>query len=229
MPDYLAPEDLAVIAAAPPDATAADLARALGRPYGPVHHALRRMRRAGGWFSPVSDTPCTECGRPVAGPPGHRTHAACRAVRARRLARERRAWLTGAPSPGNERWGPPDPATADDRRARERSHALRYYHALSEDRRAALAAKWRARDQQEHQLTRRAAERHKDAWSEADDRYILDHLDMAAREVGLALGRTTWAVRQRRWRLRRRDGELADPTAGLEDGGHAGPQLRTPP
>src|SRR5829696_7250085 len=108
----LPPEDLAAIAAAPPYATAAELARSLGRPYGPVHHALRRIRRAGGWFSPVSDTPCTECGRPVAGPPGRRTHAACRPARDRRLERARRAWRAGAPAAVTEREGPPDPIDA---------------------------------------------------------------------------------------------------------------------
>src|SRR5215207_825020 len=164
----LPPEDLAAIAAAPPYATAAELARSLGRPYGPVHHALRRIRRAGGWFSPVSDTPSTECGRPVAGAPGAVT----------------------------EREGPPDPIDAAAFRARERAHARRYYGALPDDRRAALAAKWAARDRDEHALTRRAAERHRDAWTEADDRYVLEHIDDAAREVGLALGRTSLAVRR---------------------------------
>ena len=178
------------------------------------------MRRAGGWFSPVSDIPCTECGRPVTGPPGRRTHAACR-------PREIGAWRGRgglAPAPGGraERWGR---RTGRGRfRARERAHALRYYRALPDDRRAALAAKWTARDQHEHELTRRAAERHRDAWTEADDRYILDHLDVAAREVGLALGRTSWAVRQRRWRLRHRGGGLADSGPPASSGDASAPQ-----
>jgi len=219
----LPPEDLAAIAAAPPDATAAELARALGRPYGPVHHALRRMRRAGGWFSPIADIPCTECGRPVTGPPGRRTHAACRPARDRRLARAWRAWRTGAPAAATERQEPSDPAAAAAFRARELAHALRYYRALPDDRRAALSAKWAARDRDEHAVTRRAAERHRDAWTEADDRYILEHLGTASREVGLALGRTSWAVRQRRWRLRRRGGQLADLGAHASSDGD-GPQ-----
>ena len=211
MRGYLSSEDLAAIAAAPPTATAAGLARALGQPYGSVHHALSRIRRAGGWFSPVSDTPCTECGQPVAGPSGSRTHVACRPAREMRQQRERRSWLTGAPLPGTERWGSPDPVAAAARRARERAHALRYYHALPEDRRAALAAKWAETDRCDYEHTRRTAGCHRDTWTEDDDRYILSHLNTAAREVGLALGRTTWAVRQRRWRLRRHRTTAGDP------------------
>jgi hypothetical protein len=199
----LPPEDLATIAAAPPTATAAELARALGRPYGSVHHALSRMRHAGGWFSPVSETPCTECGGPVTGPPGSRAHVACRPARGARQKRERRAWLTGASLSGTEQWGPPEPTAAAARRARERAHALRYYHALPEDRRAALAARWTETGRRDYERTRRTARRHKDTWTEEDDRYVLDHLNTAARAVGLALGRTTWAVRRRRWHLRR--------------------------
>ena len=139
-------------------------------------------------------------------------------------SRSRRAWLTGAPAIGTERWGPPDPVTSAARRERERAHATRYYHALPEDRRAALAAKWTARDQQEYELTRRAAERYKDAWSEAEDCYVLDHPELPAREIGLALGRTNWAVRQRRWRLRRRrtgTGDLGERERARHDRGMA--------
>ena len=200
----LSPEDLAALAAAPPDATPAELARALGRPYGSVHHALRRLRRAGGWYCPLAPAPCAECGLPVAGPRGRLTHVACAPGRERRGERERRAWLTGAAPEAIERWGIPDPAACAARRARERAHAARYYRALPDEHRAALAATWRTTDRREHDLTRRAAERHYDAWTDADDRYVLEHGHTPAREVALALGRTTWAVRRRRWYLRHR-------------------------
>ena len=127
---------------------------------------------------------------------------ACRPARKMRQQRERRAWLVGTLLPGTERWGAPDTVAVAARRARERAHALRYYHALPEDRRSALVAKWTEKDRCDYERTRRAAGRHRDTWTEDDDRYILSHLTTAAREVGLALGRTTWAVRQRRWRLR---------------------------
>src|SRR5215216_4047723 len=44
MPGWLTAEDLAAIAAALPGGTAAELARALGRPYHAVHRAVQRMR-----------------------------------------------------------------------------------------------------------------------------------------------------------------------------------------
>src|SRR5437764_13278623 len=41
-------------------------------------------------------------------------------------------------------------------------------------------------------------------WSEDDDRSILANMKAPARELGLALGRTSWAVYRRRRKLRRR-------------------------
>ena len=68
---------------------------------------------------------------------------------------------------------------------------------------SSFAAKWSATDRRDQEFTRRAAERHKDAWTEDEDRYVLDRAGTTVREVALALGRTAWAVRQRRWKLRR--------------------------
>ena len=68
---------------------------------------------------------------------------------------------------------------------------------------AASAAAWSATDRREHDRTCHVAERLYDAWTDDDDRYVLDHLHDSAREVALVLGRTTWAVRRRRWYLRR--------------------------
>src|SRR5213080_230500 len=83
-------EDLAAIAAAPPTATPADLARRLGLPREPVGWHLRRFRRAGGWYSELKLPPCSECGEPVIGPPKRITHAACVPARKARWVREQR-------------------------------------------------------------------------------------------------------------------------------------------
>ena len=96
VPARLTLDDLAAIASAPPDATPAELARQLGLGRDLVGWHLRRMRRMGGWFSPLSWRLCWECGLPL-GPPGQRRlHPAyARARRARlmrgylRAARER--------------------------------------------------------------------------------------------------------------------------------------------
>jgi hypothetical protein len=41
-------------------------------------------------------------------------------------------------------------------------------------------------------------------WTEDDDRYILANMKSPARELVLALGRTSYSVYVRRWKLRRR-------------------------
>jgi hypothetical protein len=80
-------EDLAS-SAAPPSATPAELARELGLPREPVGRHLRRFRRAGGWSCELKLPPCTECGRPVIGPPRRITHVACIPARKARWNRE---------------------------------------------------------------------------------------------------------------------------------------------
>src|SRR5438067_3309102 len=102
-------EDLAAIAAAPPTATPAELARRLGRPREPVGRHLCRFRRAGGWYCELKLPPCTECGEPVIGPPKRITHAACIPARKARWGREkRRGFKAGA-----------DPEALEARRQRE--------------------------------------------------------------------------------------------------------------
>src|SRR6266487_3844369 len=83
-------EHLAAIAAAPPTATPAELARRLGLTREPVGWHLRRFRRAGGWYCELKLPPCTECGRPVIGPSKCITHVACVPARKARWVREQR-------------------------------------------------------------------------------------------------------------------------------------------
>src|SRR5437764_10271804 len=107
---HLSLEDLAAIAAAPPTATPAALARRLGLPREPVGWHLRRFRRAGGWSCELKLPPCTECGRPVIGPPKRIAHVACVHARKARWVREQRRRLDAT--------APPDVLEA--RRERER-------------------------------------------------------------------------------------------------------------
>jgi hypothetical protein len=92
-------EDLAVIAAAPPTATPAELARRLGLPREPVGWRLRRFRRAGGWHCELKLPPCTECGEPVIGPPRRIMHVACVPARKARWVREKRRRVNATAAP----------------------------------------------------------------------------------------------------------------------------------
>src|SRR5207248_2129045 len=86
---------------------------------------------------------------------------------------------------------------------RERALATRYFHSLPEDRRAALFARWHATGRRDYEITLAVADQRGAPWTEDDDRYILANLGQPARELGLALGRTSWAVYRRRRKLRR--------------------------
>src|SRR5947207_1997723 len=130
---HLSLEDLAAIAAAPPTATPAELARRLGLPREPVGRHLRRFRRAGGWYCALELPPCTECGGPITGPPRRITHPACVPARKARWAREQRRRVTATAAPD----------VLEARRRRELALATRYFERLPEERKAALFAKWR--------------------------------------------------------------------------------------
>ena len=187
-------EDLAAIAAAPPTATPAELARWLGLPRDLVGRHLRGFRRAGGWYCELKLPSCTECGAPVIGPPRRITHVACIPARKARWGREkRRRFQAGA-----------DPEVLEARRRRELALATRYFESLPEERRAALFARWHATGRRDYQITLERADQRGAPWAEDEDRYILANLERPGRELGLALGRTSWAVYRRRQKLRRR-------------------------
>jgi hypothetical protein len=191
---HLSLEDLAAIAAAPPTATPAELARLLGLPREPVGWHFRRFRRAGGWYCELKLPPCTECGEPVIGPPKRITHPSCIPARKARWVREKRRCVIAT--------APPDVLEA--RRERERALASRYFGGLPADRRAALFARWHATGQRDYEITLAVADQRGAPWDEDDDRYILANMKQPGRELALALGRTLWAVYRRRRKLRGR-------------------------
>ena len=98
----------------------------------------------------------------------------------------------------------PDPDALAARRERERSLANRYFESLPEERRAALFARWHATGRRDYEITLAVADQRGAPWTEDDDRSILANLGQPARELGLALGRTSWAVYLRRRKLRGR-------------------------
>src|SRR5207248_2843017 len=151
---HLSLEDLAAIAAAPPDATPAELARRLGLSAYAVGWHLRRFRRAGGWYSELKLPPCTECGRPVVGPPKRITHVACVPARKARWVREQRRRVTATAAP--------DVLAA--RRERERSLADRYFSGLPAERKAVLFANWRATARRDYEITLEVADRRGAPW-----------------------------------------------------------------
>jgi hypothetical protein len=210
-------EQRAAIAAGYEDHTPADLARVLGLPYDAVVHHVRRFRRAGGWSTPLRLPPCTECGAVVAGPPGQVRHRArARAFQAR-WRREQRADLRAT--------GTPEAIEAA--RLGNLRNATRHYRALPAERQAELLADRKRRGEAEYRETLAAADRNRDVWSEEDDAYILATMGRAGREVGLALGRTLWAVYARRGMLRREQAAAASAAAPMRRRGAAG--LSPPP
>jgi len=154
-------EDLAAIAAAPPDATPAELARRLGLPREAVGWHLRRFRRAGGWYCELKRPPCTECGGPVIGPPRRITHVACVPARKARWVREQRRRVTATATPD----------VLESRRERERSLANRYFGGLPAERKAALFAKWHATGRRDYEITLAVADQRGAPWAEDDDHY----------------------------------------------------------
>jgi hypothetical protein len=71
-------------------------------------------------------------------------------------------------------------------------------------RKAVLFDTWHATGRRDYAITLEVADQRGAPWDEDDDRYILANMKAPARELGLALGRTSWAVYRRRQKLRRR-------------------------
>lgn len=168
--------------------------------------ALARIR-AEGWVCRLSLAPCTECGLPVAGPPRATVHPGCRRTRSGRYGRERRANPT-APSDRSTayvaRWRKLHPERDQQLRERDKARMRDAYHDLPGSAQAAILDRAHQADERDQPLTVEAAWASGNDWTEDEDRYVLDHLKTPARDVALHLGRTLWAVRNRRVTLRRR-------------------------
>lgn len=90
-------EEMALITAAvleKPGLNAADLARKLGRDRTVVARVVRKLRKAGGWYSPIVWKSCVVRGEPLATTTGtggpKKVHALCRAEYG--IDRQKRRW-----------------------------------------------------------------------------------------------------------------------------------------
>src|SRR6266516_1791180 len=168
-------DDLAELASAPPTATSAELARRLGRPYFTVNHALKRIRRAGGWLVPLVWLKCTECGRPVASPrrrPQRRAHVFCRRARSARYSRERREGGLQRSTPYVRRWREAHPAESAAAREREKAHMRGRWPDLPPELQEASLGKVHAADRRDYSVTLERADRSGAGWTDDDDCYV---------------------------------------------------------
>jgi hypothetical protein len=173
----LTDEQLAAIAWADPAETSLALARRLGRHRETVASFRRRLAELGGWGCPLTWSSCEGCGRPPSSGPQRtrRFHPACWAERRKDTVR---IWT--------------------------RNRARRWWHARTPAECSANVAAVRARTDRAYQATRPRADRHRLPWTEDDDAALTDHHGGTLEEIALALGRTVFAVRDRRVVLRER-------------------------
>ena len=200
----LTAEDLVEIAQLAGQVTAAELARRLGKQYFTVAKALQRLRE-GRMFCRLVWVACAECGELIAGPRGRIVHPACERQRNARKNREQRCRHPGQSTPyvARYRWEQPDAA----RRLREQEKARRreLWPDLPLTIRQAQLAKVHQADARDYPVTLARASARGSRWTADEDTIVLKRLGDAARDVALELGRTLWAVRGRRVRLRSRD------------------------
>ena len=205
----LTDSDLVVIATAPLGTTAAELARQLGRPYFTVAKAVQRIRD--GWVCRLTWTTCTECGQPLAtGLERPRTvHPRCVTARWARYSRERRRAGKNLSTPYVRSWRQRHPEANAALREREKAQQREQWHDLPLERQLADLDHLHAADDRDYPITLAQVSRSGAVWTPTEDQFILEHPRMPAREIGLRLGRTLWAVRGRRVLLRKR-GSAAD-------------------
>jgi hypothetical protein len=149
----------------------------------------------------MAERACTECPKPLVGVRrGQVRHPACKRAYKTRWAREQRARFAATAGP-------------EELEARRRAEARRvadYYHDLPPERAAELARTWHATWRRDYEATLAVADQRYEPWTDDEDAYVLEHLHVAARVVGIALGRTSYAVVARRITLRRRLGLARD-------------------
>lgn len=210
--EFLDDEDLAFIAGAPPDMPVVEVARRLGRPYFTVHKAVQRIRRDG-WLTRLYSTTCVACGGPILYPAHWKplTHPGeCRRARVAERARHRRAGPHLPSTKYVNAWRERDPAGNARLRTHERERAKDKRQEWTPEQWAPVLERVHESDRQGQLFTLDRAKNSGALWTEDEDRYIWEHLKTAARDVGLVLGRTLYAVRGRRVYLRRQHEDTLD-------------------
>jgi len=198
---YLPPDAMAAIAElalgdSPVVVGQTALARRLGCSYLAVHNAVMRIRRAGGWYTPLDWTECPRCGQPFIsrrGPGRRKCCPTCRiAVQRHQDAAHRRSWRQRNPDKWAAQW----------RRSNARVNLA--WPTLPEEVRRAALEKLHEATRRDHSITLQLAEKGRgDDWTADEDQYLLEHRHEAARDVALALNRTLYGVYHRISRLRR--------------------------
>ena len=191
--------------------TAAELARRLARPYFTVQKAVQRLRRRGGWFTAVTWGTCSECGQDLPMPAGHARdiHVHCERARRVRYSREARKRRPGQSTPYVRAYREHHPELLPLKREQARLRGQRLWDEAAPDEREEMLSKLHASDRRDYPATLELAENRGDPWSPDEDQYIIEHWHEPARDVAFALGRTLWAVRGRKVKIRR-----AKATAG---------------
>lgn len=200
-------DDLAALAFAANNVTTAALARQLDKPYFTVAHARQKLRRDGGWLCRLVWLACTECGQPLASAtaPKRTAHPWCEASRGARFSRERRSRRApgSLSTPYVAQWRREHPDRNRALREHDKARMRAQWPALSLKEQEALLDRLHAADRRDYPITLNEAAASHQPWTTEEDQYVLAHLRDPAREVALTLGRTLWAVRGRRVRLRR--------------------------
>lgn len=188
------------------DRPSSALARTRGRPYATVAKARQRLAREG-WVCRLVWTTCAVCGRPLAtkAGAGHRTtHPGCVRERQAQLQRQYRVARPGQSTPYVRRYRAEHPERTREAGARSRDREREKRRDWPAERWEPLTQKLHESDQESYAVTLPLANASGAVWSAEEDRYVWEHLSVPARDVALHLGRTLWAVRSRRLRLRRR-------------------------
>jgi hypothetical protein len=143
----------------------------------------------------MAERPCSECAGPLVGVRwGQVRHPKCTRAYKARWAREKRARFAATAGPEE----------LEARRTAEARRVADYYHDLPPERAAELARTWHATWRRDYEATLAVADQRYEPWTDDEDEYVLENLHVAARLVGIELGRTSYAVVARRMKLRRR-------------------------
>ena len=207
-PILLTPEELATIATAPSGLSTADLARQLGCYYFTVAKARQRIQQAGGWYTPLTWTICAACGQPLCHGPRRRiVHVGCRSKRIAHLAKEHRKRDGHATSTRYVKaWRKRNPDKSLKLRDQEKARVAEVRRTWTPEQWAPVLERAHTEDRHDQAVTAELASRSGDTWTRDDDQFVLDNLHLPARDVALELGRSLWAVRNRRVYLRRKLG-----------------------
>lgn len=152
----------------------AQLAESLGLKVSTVHAARWRFRRQG-WTCAVRYTPCRHCGVPFT----------------RRGRRDSRRDYH-------------DDCRPESRRAIQSAIDRRRWKRLSTEARNAILDRAHEHEAEHQAASQKTAVQHMSRWTEEEEAVLIERGGEPLHSIARDLGRTLWAVRARRWKLRER-------------------------